>query len=213
MVLLVAEFQGFCRDLHNEACTAFARAVCGGDDDLFNVVLKALTDGRGLDSGNPNLGTLQQDFGRLGLDLRSELHGSHRFNIGRRRKLGQALDLRNAIAHSDPRRLPDAAGDTYDVKLSDEARYALVDQHLHGPSDPAKPHLVTVRLSTVVPLRLMTEDQILEHLRNHCPRYPGDEWDWDPERELYAELKRRNLAEPAIDELVFGRRSKRRRQP
>ena len=118
MVLLVAEFQGFCRDLHNEACTAFARAVGDGDGSLFDVVLKALTDGRGLDSGNPNLSTLQQDFGRLGLDLRGELRASHRFNIGRRRKLGQALDLRNAIAHSDPRRLPDAASDTYDVKLS-----------------------------------------------------------------------------------------------
>ena len=59
----------------------------------------------------------------------------------------------------------------------------------------------------------MTEDQILEHLRNHCPRSPGDEWDWEPRQELYVELKRRNLAEPAIDELVFGRRGKRRRQP
>lgn len=117
-MLLVAEFQGFCRDLHHEACTAFARAVGGGDDDLHDVVLNALTDGRGLDSGNPHLGTLQQDFGRLGLDLRRELHGSHKFNVGRRRKLGQALDLRNAIAHSDPRRLPHAAGDSYDVKLS-----------------------------------------------------------------------------------------------
>lgn len=93
-----------------------------------------------------------------------------------------------------------------------EPRYALVEKHLHGPSDPAKPYLVTVRLSRVVPLRLMSEDQILEHLRNHCPLSPGEEWDWEPTQQLYAELKRRDLTEPAIDELVFNGPSRRRKK-
>ena len=106
-----------------------------------------------------------------------------------------------------------AMATVWEVYGPGETRYALVERHLHGPSDPTKPHLVTVLLSTVLPLRLMTEDQILEHLRYHCPQSPGDEWDWEPTQELYAELKRRNLAEPAIDELVFGSRSKRRQQP
>ena len=97
-----------------------------------------------------------------------------------------------------------AMATVWEVSGAGEARYALVEQHLHGPSDPAKPHLVTVRLSTVLPLRLMSEDQILEHLRSHCPLSPGEEWDWEPRQELYAELERRNLAEPAIDELVFN---------
>ena len=118
VVLLVAEFQGFCRDLHSEACTVFARDVSGRDDDVFRVVIGALTAKRRLDTGNPNQSTLQDDFGRFDLDLRGELMRSHAFNKGRWLKLGQVLDFRNAIAHSDPRRLPDAASDAYDVKLN-----------------------------------------------------------------------------------------------
>ena len=118
VVLLVAEFQGFCRDLHSEACTAFARAVSGSDDDIFRVVIGALITKRKLDTGNPNQATLQDDFGRLDLDLRAELARSHAFNMGRWLKLGQVLDFRNAIAHSDPRRLPGRTGDAYDVQLN-----------------------------------------------------------------------------------------------
>lgn len=118
VVLLVAEFQGFCRDLHSEACTVLARVMSGSDDYLFRVVFGALTAKRKLDIGNPTQATLQDEFGRLDLDLRAELVRSHAFNEGRWRKLGQVLDFRNAIAHSDPRKLPFPTSDTYDVKLS-----------------------------------------------------------------------------------------------
>ena len=118
IVLLVAEFQGFCRDLHDEACTAFARAVADGSEDRSEVIFHAITARRRLDTGNPTQRALQEDFGRLGMDLRGELDLSHGFNPGRRRKLGEILRLRNAIAHSDQRKLPGVAGDTYDVKLT-----------------------------------------------------------------------------------------------
>ena len=97
-----------------------------------------------------------------------------------------------------------AMATVWEVYGPDETRYAVVEQHLHGPSDPADPHLRTVRLSKMLPLRLMSKDQIVEHLRYHCPRSREDRWDWEPRQELYAELERRNLAEPAIDELVFN---------
>lgn len=51
-------------------------------------------------------------------------------------------------------------------------------------------------------MRLLSENEILAHLRNHRPRSPGDEWDWGPRQDLYAELKRRNLAETTIDKLA-----------
>ena len=105
-----------------------------------------------------------------------------------------------------------AMATVWEVSGAGEARYALVEKHLHGPSDPAKPHLVAVRLSRVVPLRLMSKDQILEHLRSHCPLSLGEEWDWEPTQQLYAELRRRDLPEAAIDELVFNGPKRRRKR-
>ena len=75
-----------------------------------------------------------------------------------------------------------AMATVWEVYGPGETRYALVERHLHGPSDPTKPHLVTVLLSTVLPLRLMTEDQILEHLRYHCPQSPATSGTGSPRR-------------------------------
>ena len=103
-----------------------------------------------------------------------------------------------------------AMATVWDVYGSSKYRFAYIEQHLHGPRDPANPYLATVLLSDVLPLRLMSEDQILEHLRYHRPRSRGDEWDWWPKQELYEELKRRKLNESAVDELVFDGRPGRR---
>ena len=117
VLICVAEFQGFCRDLHDEACTEFATSVSRGDEDLLEVVFRALTAKRQLDKGNPSQSTLQEDFSRLGLDLRTTLQQSHVHNRSRWRKLAEVLELRNAVAHSDPRKLPSTATGAYDIRL------------------------------------------------------------------------------------------------
>lgn len=86
----------------------------------------------------------------------------------------------------------------------DEYRFVFAERHFHGATDPDDPYMVTVPLSVVLPLRLMTEEQILGHLRYHRPLKRRDEWEWGPRQELYEELNRRSLAESAIDELVFS---------
>ena len=102
-----------------------------------------------------------------------------------------------------------AIATAWEVHGSSKYRFAYIEQHLHGPRDPADPYLATVPLPDVLPLRLMSEDQILEHLRYHRPQSRRDEWDWWPKQELYEELKRRKLNESAIDELVFDGRRRR----
>lgn len=103
-----------------------------------------------------------------------------------------------------------AMATVWEVYGTSRYRFAYIEQHLHGPRDPADPYLATVPLPGVLPLRLMSEEQILEHLRYHRPRSRRDEWDWWPKQELYEELKRRKLNESEIDELVFDGRQGRR---
>ena len=96
----------------------------------------------------------------------------------------------------------------WEVYGPSDVRYALVEQHLHGAKPRTEPHLVTIRLSRVVPLRCMSEDQILNQLRTHRPTSRRDDWDWEPKRQLYDELQRRDYDESGIEELVFaGRRN------
>lgn len=97
-VLVAAEFQGFCRDLHTEAAEAFAAGVPAGHRD---VVIHALTDGRQLDRGNATATTIRADFHRFNkFDVWA---AADRLADGRalRRGLEELNAWRNAVAHSD----------------------------------------------------------------------------------------------------------------
>ena len=98
-VLLSSQFQAFCRDLHSEAvdflvANTLPVAVAGA----LRVVM---TQGRKLDSGNPNPGNLGSDFARLGMDFWTEVEQVDGRKPARFAAL-EALNLwRNAIAHQD----------------------------------------------------------------------------------------------------------------
>src|SRR5512140_3817235 len=71
LVSISAQFQRFCRDLHSEASQRLADAV---EPKAFRgAVLRLLTEGRRLDTGNANAGTLGADFDRLGLEFWAEV--------------------------------------------------------------------------------------------------------------------------------------------
>lgn len=96
-VLLAAEFQGYCRDLHTEAAEAFVAGLPVGHQQI---VVDVLTGGRRLDRGNANPSTIGADFGRLGFDLWS---ATDAVADGRalRRRLDELNAWRNAVAHAD----------------------------------------------------------------------------------------------------------------
>ncbi len=69
-VLLAAEFQGFCRDLHTEGVDAVKRAV---PLSLQSAVEKQFLLSRQLDRGNASPSTLRADFGRFDFTLWAEI--------------------------------------------------------------------------------------------------------------------------------------------
>src|SRR5205809_371368 len=66
VILLAAEFQGFCRDLHSE-CVDHILDVLAAPPALRTLMQVEFTRGRQLDRGNAHPGSLGADFGRLGV--------------------------------------------------------------------------------------------------------------------------------------------------
>src|SRR5207249_3985213 len=101
--MLSSQFQGFCRDLHDEALERLRRIL---PPAVQGVVVARFTEGRLLDRGNPNAGNLGSDFARLGIDLWAAVRELDRPNAVRHRQVEELSDWRNAIAHQhfDPTR-------------------------------------------------------------------------------------------------------------
>ncbi len=104
VVLLFAQFQAFCRDLHSECADLLV------PPDLSNewkaVVKTSFVLNRKLDSSNPALSNIREDFKRFGLDLISE---AQRIEPAAFPKLEGAfaklVQYRNAVAHHDYRKI------------------------------------------------------------------------------------------------------------
>ncbi len=62
-VMLIAQFQGYCRGLHDEAVDVHVTAAVAGQQTMLRTLL---TQGRKLDNQNPRRAALGSDFGRLG---------------------------------------------------------------------------------------------------------------------------------------------------
>ncbi len=98
-VLLSSQFQRFCRDLHSEAIEHICNAV---PTAWTRPILRArLTEGRKLDTGNPDLGNLGSDYKRLGIDLWPTMRALDARTDGRKAKLERLNRWRTAIAHQD----------------------------------------------------------------------------------------------------------------
>jgi hypothetical protein len=97
-VLLAAEFQGFCRELHTEAVRYLVAAV---PTELQLIVDRALTLNRQLDRGNANPATLGSDFGRLGLVWWKSVDEVESAGADLRDELEKLNTWRNAVAHND----------------------------------------------------------------------------------------------------------------
>lgn len=97
-VLLAAEFQGYCRELHTEAVTLFTGPIPAPQR---NIVANAFTLNRQLDRGNANPASLGSDFKRLGLDWWQAVYHVDSNGPTLRRGLDELNEWRNAIAHND----------------------------------------------------------------------------------------------------------------
>jgi hypothetical protein len=109
VVLLLSQFQLFCRELHEE-CVDYlvGQLALQPYHGLLNM---RFTEGRKLDSGNPNPGNIGSDFGRLGVKLWLELRQLGTRGQMHHRALEMLNHWRNAIAHQDFRN-PELRGRT-----------------------------------------------------------------------------------------------------
>jgi hypothetical protein len=97
-VLLSAEFQAFCRDLHRECIDIITVTV---PLTVRQVIEQDFLFHRLLDRGNPNPGNIGADFNRLGLDFWPALNRAFPKAASWRRDLELMNLWRNAIAHND----------------------------------------------------------------------------------------------------------------
>ncbi|MGH9156800.1 MAG: hypothetical protein ACRD1K_13415 [Acidimicrobiales bacterium] len=141
---LSAQFQSYCRDLHDEAVQVHVSAAIAAQRPMLQILL---TQGRKLDSGNPRRSALGSDFVRLGFDFIADLKAQGSPTIARLDLLEALLDYRNAIGHGDDARITglEAAGGIAATKKSyQQHRRALIG--LAGTMDV----VVSDRLSQVL---------------------------------------------------------------
>jgi hypothetical protein len=98
-VLLAAQFQGFCRNLHSESASAILASI--HDVNVARVAQANFVFGRTMDRGNAGPGNIGADFARLGLKIWDALAVRDVRNNIRNRKLEELNTWRNAIAHEN----------------------------------------------------------------------------------------------------------------
>jgi hypothetical protein len=96
---LASEFQGFARDLHDEAGLFVVRSIAPGNQRLQNNLRIPYTANRRLSQGNAGPGTLGADFGLFGMQLWSALNARYPARGPEWNKKLEALNTtRNGIA-------------------------------------------------------------------------------------------------------------------
>ena len=141
-VMLAAQFQGFCRDLHSE-CVDHLVGSIPSPLSLRPLVRDEFTRDRRLDRGNAQTGSLGSDFRRLGIDLWGELEAFDPRTPGLMRLLDDLNHWRNAIAHQDfdPRKL----GGTTILRLERVRRSRRACERLaHSLDEVMRRHMVNL---------------------------------------------------------------------
>lgn len=133
VVMVSSQFQRFCRDLHSEAADHLTHDPNPNPNPnpRYSLLRSRLTEGRKLDSQNPNPGNLGSDFGRF--EFAAGFWGEVRnADPSGMKQLQDELELlnvwRNAIAHQDFT-APQLEGRTT-VRLGDARRWRSTCQAL-----------------------------------------------------------------------------------
>jgi hypothetical protein len=100
VLLLSAQFQRFCRDLHSESF-AWILSQQTMQSGVDTTLLAVLTSGRALDRGNPSPDNILRDFRPICPSFWSDVAQHNGRSLSRRKKLELLNEWRNAIAHHD----------------------------------------------------------------------------------------------------------------
>lgn len=97
-VALVAQFQTYCRSLHDEAVEVH---VANANPRQADVIRNAMTQGRKLDTQTPRTAALGNDFGLLGVTIIEAVKSEGPRATEDLRLLDLLVDFRNAIGHGN----------------------------------------------------------------------------------------------------------------
>ena len=95
---LVAQFQSYCKNLHDQAVDVY---VGQADPRMADVLENLLNRDRHLDRKNPNRSTLGSDFDRLGFRFTPALKSSGHKVAEDLEKLDTLIEFRNAVSHGN----------------------------------------------------------------------------------------------------------------
>lgn len=110
IVRLAGEFQGFTRDLHDQAIDAVLAAVPGLQQGTQTLLRASFEKGRKLDTGNASWANICSDFAVFGFSLKTETQARYLFKYpGWIQCLDKLNKARNAIAHQDSAQLAQVA--------------------------------------------------------------------------------------------------------
>lgn len=98
MVALVAQFQTYCRELHDEAVAVHVGQATAEQQSLLE---QLLTTGRKLDTHTPRTDTLGSDFGRLGFDFMAGVKAAGAVPEAALKSLDLLVEFRNAVGHGN----------------------------------------------------------------------------------------------------------------
>lgn len=103
---LASEFQGFARQLHDEASDFVARSLAPEDLDRQDMLRLPYVKARKLNQGNADPGTLGNDFALFGLELWPDLGAQYPKHAREWNKILASLNTaRNGIVHDDGEKL------------------------------------------------------------------------------------------------------------
>jgi hypothetical protein len=143
---LASEFQGFARDLHDEAGVFVAGRLAPGDPQLQDVLHLPYTVNRKLNQGNADPGTLGNDFGLFGLVLWTALQTRYPTRAKGWNQKVSALNLaRNGIVHDDGAKVARVQADGWPFTLQSVDRWkSALDGLTHGMDRVVAGHLKLV---------------------------------------------------------------------
>lgn len=123
---LVAQFQSYCRDLHDEAAQVFIGQASPHQMSTLKVLV---VQGRRLDTHNPRRSTLGHDFVRVGLTLIDDLKAAGPQVVDQLDALDRVVDYRNAVGYGDETKIValEAGGEIRATKRSYEQHRRALD--------------------------------------------------------------------------------------
>ncbi|HST81670.1 MAG TPA: hypothetical protein VLL08_08045 [Kineosporiaceae bacterium] len=121
---LASEFQGFCRDLHNDVSKAVAWALAASDEDIRLLILVGLTTDRALNRSSADPQTLAKDFARFRITLWADLKRRHpRSAPGWEESLRLLHAARNGVVHDDLDKLAHVQAEGWEMDITSVVRW------------------------------------------------------------------------------------------